>query len=98
MAEPQVEQREVSINVPVLARVEGEGALELSVKGDQIEFLKLRIYEPPRLFEKFLEGRDYSEVPDTVARICGICPIAYQMCAVHALESIFEVQPGPRGT
>jgi sulfhydrogenase subunit alpha len=94
MAEPQVEQRAVSINVPVLARVEGEGALELSIQGDRVAAVRLRIYEPPRLFEKFLEGRDYSEVPDTVARICGICPVAYQMSAVHALESIFEVQPG----
>jgi sulfhydrogenase subunit alpha len=94
MGDPVGREHEMAIKVPVLARVEGEGALELSIKGERIEDLKLRIYEPPRLFEKFLEGRDYSEVADTVARICGICPVAYQMCAVHALESVFEVQPG----
>ena len=59
--------REININVPVLVRVEGEGALELHISGQQIQNLKLRIYEPPRLFEKFLEGRDYFEVPDIVA-------------------------------
>lgn len=85
----------ISINVPVLARVEGEGALELNIENKQITDLKLRIFEPPRYFEKFLEGRYYDDVPDTVARICGICPVAYQMSAVHAIESIFEVTTTP---
>ena len=89
------EKRELALNVPVLARVEGEGALELRISGGRIEELKLRIFEPPRLFEKFLEGRGYEEVPDMVARICGICPVAYQMSAVHAIESIFGLDPGP---
>jgi len=89
------EGREINIHVPVLARVEGEGALELRISGGTIEDLKLRIFEPPRFFEKFLEGREYQEVPDVVARICGICPVAYQMSAVHALESIFGCRPGP---
>jgi len=83
------------INVPVLARVEGEGALELEIADGRIAALRLRIFEPPRLFEKFLEGRSYAELPDMVARICGICPVAYQMSAVHAIESIFGVDPGP---
>lgn len=87
--------KKVRINVPVLARVEGEGALDLHIDGNQISHLKLRIFEPPRLFEKFLEGRHYSEVPDIVARICGICPVAYQMSAVHALESLFGYEPSP---
>ncbi len=88
------EERQVRIKVPVLARVEGEGALDLSINGTEIESLRLRIYEPPRLFEKFLEGRAWHEVPDMVARICGICPVAYQMSAVHALEQVFGINPG----
>jgi len=87
--------REIDINIPVLARVEGEGALELFIKNAQVEKLNLRIFEPPRLFEKFLEGRSYQEVPDMVARICGICPVAYQMSAVHAIESAFGVEVSP---
>ena len=89
------EHREITINVPVLTRVEGEGALDLEIREGRIEHLQLRIFEPPRLFEKFLEGRSYSEVPDIVARICGICPVAYQMSASHAIESIFGINPGP---
>lgn len=89
------DQREIKINVPVLTRVEGEGALDLEIRNGRIEHLRLRIFEPPRLFEKFLEGRGYAEVPDIVARICGICPVAYQMSASHAIESIFNASPGP---
>lgn len=89
------EDKLIRINVPILARVEGEGALALTIRDGRIETLHLRIFEPPRLFEKFLEGRAWHEVPDIVARICGICPVAYQMSAVHALERIFGCDPGP---
>lgn len=89
------ESRHIPVQVPVLARVEGEGTLELQVKDGVIEDVRLRIFEPPRMFEKLLEGRDYSEVPDMVARICGICPVAYQMSAVHAIENLCGVELGP---
>jgi len=89
------DERNIPIQVPVLARVEGEGSLELNVRDGKIERLNLHIFEPPRMFEKFLEGRQYTEVPDMVARICGICPVAYQMSAVHAIERIFDISPGP---
>jgi hydrogenase maturation protease len=85
----------IEINVPVLARVEGEGALDLKITNGHIDELCLRIYEPPRYFEKFLEGRSYDDILDTVARICGICPVAYQMSAVHAIESIFGAEITP---
>ena len=88
-------EKTININVPVLARVEGEGALDLRIEEGNITDLKLRIFEPPRYFEKFLEGRSYHDVLDTVARICGICPVAYQMSAVQALESIFNTQVSP---
>jgi coenzyme F420-reducing hydrogenase alpha subunit len=87
--------RNVVIRVPVLARVEGEGALDLAIEGGDIKELRLRIFEPPRFFEKFLEGRHYAEVPDFVARICGICPVAYQVTAAQALEALFGVDIGP---
>lgn len=90
-----MERKEIKIEVPVLARVEGEGALEIEISDGVIRHLHLRIYEPPRFFEKFLEGRAMQEVPDIVARICGICPVAYQMSAVQALENILQSQPSP---
>ncbi|MDQ1314051.1 MAG: sulfhydrogenase subunit alpha [Pseudomonadota bacterium] len=89
------QKRTVSIHVPVLARVEGEGALDLRIEAGDIAELRLRIFEPPRFFEKFLEGRHYTEIPDLVARICGICPVAYQVTAAQALEQLFHVDIGP---
>lgn len=88
-------ERDIDINVPVMVRVEGEGALEFTARRGEIENLHLRIYEPPRLFEKFLEGQQYTEVPIMAARICGICPIAYQMTSIRAIERLFKVDPGP---
>ena len=84
-----------TIKVDILARVEGEGALYVKLKGDQVQDVKLKIYEPPRFFEAFLRGRHFSELPDIVARICGICPIAYQMSAVHAIERALGVEIDP---
>ena len=78
-----------SILVDLLARVEGEGALDLEITDGRVASATLRIFEPPRFFEAFLRGRGFAELPDIVARICGICPVAYQMGAVHAIENAF---------
>jgi coenzyme F420-reducing hydrogenase alpha subunit len=80
-----------TIKVDYLARVEGEGALHIRIKDNRVVDVKLKIFEPPRFFEAFLRGRAFSEAPDITARICGICPIAYQMSAVHALEDALGI-------
>ena len=84
-----------TIKVDTLARVEGEGALFIKMAGDRVADVKLKIYEPPRMFEAFLRGRHFLEAPDITARICGICPIAYQMSAVHAIERALGVRIDP---
>ena len=58
----------------------------VKVAGGEVVDVKLRIFEPPRFFEAFLRGRSYTEPPDITARICGICPVAYQMSACNAIE------------
>jgi coenzyme F420-reducing hydrogenase alpha subunit len=70
-----------------LARVEGEGSMYIRVADGQVEEVRLDIYEPPRFFEAFLRGRGYTEPPDITARICGICPVAYQTSACQAIEA-----------
>jgi coenzyme F420-reducing hydrogenase alpha subunit len=80
-----------TIKVDYLARVEGEGALYVKIKDKSVSEVKLKIFEPPRFFEAFLRGRNFTEAPDITARICGICPIAYQMSAVHAMEEALGV-------
>jgi sulfhydrogenase subunit alpha len=77
-----------TVKVGHLARVEGEGALRISVRDGRVRDVELHIFEPPRFFEAFLRGRAYSEAPDITARICGICPVAYQMSAMRAMEDV----------
>ncbi len=84
-----------TIEVGALARVEGEGVLHLTVEQGAVTDLRLEIYEPPRLFESLAVGREAVELPDLLARICGICPVAYQMSAVHALEQAWGVEADP---
>ncbi|MCL4465875.1 MAG: Ni/Fe hydrogenase subunit alpha [Chloroflexi bacterium] len=82
------------IKVDYLARVEGEGALDLVAEDGRLRDIRLSIFEPPRLFEAFLVNRTFDEVPDMTARICGICPVAYQMSSVHAIEKAFGMSVG----
>lgn len=75
-----------TLGVSALTRVEGEGALHITLKGEVLQSVQLNIYEPPRFFEAFLRGRAYTEPPDLTARVCGICPVAYQISACNAIE------------
>jgi sulfhydrogenase subunit alpha len=77
------------ISVEYLARVEGEGSMLVKVVDDKIEHVEFSIFEPPRFFEAFMRGRPHTEAPDITARICGICPVAYQMSSVDAMENAF---------
>ncbi len=80
-----------TIKVDYLARVEGEGRFKVVVRDGAVHSAEFNIFEPPRFFEAFLRGRAFTEVPDITARICGICPVAYQMSAVHAMENALGV-------
>ncbi|MGP8078280.1 MAG: Ni/Fe hydrogenase subunit alpha [Thermoplasmata archaeon] len=86
---------ERTIAVDYLARVEGEGALKVRIHDRKVEEVELKIFEPPRFFEAFLRGRSYLEAPDITARICGICPVAYQMSSCHAMESGLGLRVAP---
>ena len=81
-----------TIRVDYIARVEGESSLELHIHNRRVDAVRLSIFEPPRFFEALLRGRSFDEVLDIVARICGICPIAYQMSGVHAIENALGIE------
>jgi sulfhydrogenase subunit alpha len=83
------------IRTDYLARVEGEGGVVIEIRDGKVSKVHMRIFEAPRFFEAFLRGRPPQDVIDFTARICGICPVAYQMSAVHALETIFGVTVPP---
>jgi sulfhydrogenase subunit alpha len=84
-----------TLTVGTLTRVEGEGALHITLSDGVPERVELNIYEPPRFFEAFLRGRSYTEPPDITARVCGICPVAYQTSACNAIEDACGVTLDP---
>jgi sulfhydrogenase subunit alpha len=84
-----------TLSVGALTRVEGEGALHVTLTDGAVESVELNIYEPPRFFEAFLRGRAYTEPPDITARVCGICPVAYQISASNAIENACGVTVPP---
>ena len=88
--------RTKTLRTDYLARVEGEGAMLVKIRDGRPVDVKLRIYEPPRFFEAFLRGRHFTEAPDITARICGICPVAYQTSSVNAMEDACGVEVGPQ--
>lgn len=81
-----------TLSVGTLTRVEGEGALHVTLKDGALQSVQLNIYEPPRFFEAFLRGRAHTEPPDLTARVCGICPVAYQVSACNAIEDACGVR------
>jgi coenzyme F420-reducing hydrogenase alpha subunit len=81
-----------TIRTDALARVEGEGAMSVRLRDGVVEEVELRIFEPPRFFEAFLRGRSFLEVPDITARICGICPVAYQTSSINAMEALCGIE------
>lgn len=84
-----------TLSVGTLTRVEGEGALLVALKDGALDSVELNIYEPPRFFEAFLRGRAHTEPPDLTARVCGICPVAYQISACNAIEDACGVDVDP---
>ena len=84
--------RRVVVDTGPMARVEGEGSLSIAETDTGVPEIKLNIFEPPRFFEALLRGRRAEEVPDIVSRICGICPVAYQISSLNALEELFGVE------
>jgi sulfhydrogenase subunit alpha len=86
------ESQRRTITVENLARVEGEGALDIEIDDSALRAVRFRIFEPPRFFEGLLRGRPYADAPDITSRICGICPIAYNLGASLAIEDALGIR------
>jgi sulfhydrogenase subunit alpha len=84
--------RRTVVDTGPLSRVEGEGSLVIESDGAGAPDVRLNIFEPPRFFEGFLRGKSVEETVDIVSRICGICPVAYQVSALNAFEDLFGIE------
>jgi len=93
-----VSERRIRLDIANLTRVEGEGSLQIQTHNGNLASVQFAIHEPPRLFEKLLLGRSCYEVPEISARICGICPLAYQLTSIQAFEQLFSIRVSPEVT
>lgn len=89
------EHRVRRVDTEMLTRVEGEGGLHIVFDGERVVSAELEIFEPPRYFEAVLRGRAAAEAPDITARICGICPVAYQTSSCLAVEAAADITLTP---
>ena len=82
----------MKIEVDPLARVEGEGGIEVEMEGNQVRDVKFNLFEGPRFFESFIKGMHYEKVPDVMRRICAICTCSHSMASVKAVEDALGVK------
>ncbi|MCK5785165.1 MAG: Ni/Fe hydrogenase subunit alpha [Candidatus Sabulitectum sp.] len=76
------------IIIEPVTRVEGHGKVSILLdENGQVTRARLHIVEF-RGFERFIQGRPYWEVPVTVQRLCGICPVSHHLAAAKAMDVI----------
>lgn len=76
------------VAIDPITRVEGHGKVTLLIdEFNQVQQARLHVVEF-RGFEIFIQGRPYWEVPVTVQRLCGICPVSHHLAAVKAMDKI----------
>ena len=81
------------VAIEPVTRVEGHGKVTILLDEEsRIHQVRLHIVEF-RGFEAFIEGRPYWEVPVTVQRLCGICPVSHLLAATKAMDGIAGYGP-----
>jgi len=71
------------------ARIEGHGILKINFKEREVKF---EVEESERLVEGLLLGKNFQQAPVITSRICGICPIAHNLCSWSALENALRIE------
>jgi NAD-reducing hydrogenase large subunit len=90
-----LEKRKLVIS-PV-TRIEGHAKITLQLNEDGSVSEALFHVNEFRGFEKFCQGRLYTEMPIITPRICGICPVSHSIASVKACEMIQGIQPAYTG-
>ena len=81
-----------NIDIKHIARVEGHGSLYVETKGKELKNVKMAVDEGARLFEAFLVGREYTEVPEISCRICAICSASHRYVSTRAVEKAMGIE------
>lgn len=92
-----VSQDKKTILISPVTRIEGHAKITIQLDDkDEVANALFHVNEF-RGFEKFCEGRMYTEMPVITPRICGICPISHSIASVKACEMIQGIQPAYTG-
>src|ERR1700694_3273720 len=83
------------ITIDPVTRIEGHAKITLQLNEvGQVEDAHFHVTQV-RGFEKFCEGRPFSEMPSLMARICGICPVSHLMASSKACDALLSVSIPP---
>ncbi len=75
-----------------VTRIEGHGKVTIFLDDDNsVKDARFAVTQF-RGFEKFVEGRPFTEMPSIVERICGICPVSHSLAAAKACDAILGVK------
>lgn len=86
------------IIIKPVTRIEGHASITIDLGNDgKVTDAHFHVNEF-RGFEKFCEGRSFTEMPTIAPRICGICPVSHAVASAKACEDIMRVTPPPAAT
>lgn len=85
-----------TIMIDPVTRIEGHAKITLHLNAQgRVEEARFHVTQF-RGFEKFCEGRPFSEMPSLMARICGICPVSHLIASAKACDALMAVTiPAP---
>jgi NAD-reducing hydrogenase large subunit len=84
-----------TIVIDPVTRIEGHGKITLHLnEAGRVEEARFHVTQF-RGFEKFCEGRPFSEMPALMARICGICPVSHLIASAKACDALLAVRIPP---
>ena len=82
-----------TIYISPVTRIEGHAKISIQLDENGLVEDALFHVNEFRGFEKFCEGRMYTEMPTITPRICGICPTSHTLASVKACEKIQGIRP-----
>jgi NAD-reducing hydrogenase large subunit len=84
-----------TIVIDPVTRIEGHSKITLHLNAEgRVEEARFHVTQF-RGFEKFCEGRPFSEMPSLMARICGICPVSHLIASAKACDALLAVRIPP---
>jgi NAD-reducing hydrogenase large subunit len=84
-----------TIVIDPVTRIEGHSKITLHLDAQgRVQDARFHVTQF-RGFEKFCEGRPFSEMPSLMARICGICPVSHLIASAKACDQLLAVRIPP---